>query len=210
MQVLHESLRLGGTTLMRYFGKIQNIDLKENQSNIVTEADLASEWQMVERILKHHPDHSIIAEETGFRQSGSDYTWIIDPLDGTSNFASGIPWFGVLVALLHKEELAAGMYLPFYNLLYVAEKDKGAYRNGERISVSSQASLSHVLLAYSLDYSEDQAKLNRKRSSSGNWYAMSATCGLQTAPSIFVTLPMVVWVVASTRPPKYGTLPLHG
>jgi myo-inositol-1(or 4)-monophosphatase len=69
----------------------------------------------------------------------------------------------VLVALLHKEEpVAAGMYLPFYDLLYMAEKGRGAYRNGERISVSPETALCQVLLAYSLDYSEDQAKIDRE------------------------------------------------
>jgi len=75
------------------FGKIQNIETKENQSNIVTQADLDSEKNIINIIESKFPEHNIIAEESGFKAKNSEYTWVIDPLDGSSNFASGIPWF---------------------------------------------------------------------------------------------------------------------
>ncbi len=157
--ILLETLRLGGETLMHYFGKIESIQVKENQSSIVTQADLESERQVVDCIRRNFPDHNIIAEETGFHWNGSEYTWIVDPLDGTSNFASGIPWFGVLVAVLHHSEpVAAGMCLPFYNQIYFAEKESGTTRNGQQIKVSPEQALKNVLLAYSLDYCEDPEK----------------------------------------------------
>ncbi len=157
--VLLQSLRIGGETLMGYFGKIESFKVKESQSSIVTQADLESERRVVDCILQHFPDHNVIAEETGFRWNGSEYTWIVDPLDGTSNFAAGIPWFGVLVAVLRNfEPVAAGMYLPCYDQVYLAAKGEGATRNGQPVRVSPEMSLKNVLLAYSLDYSPDFAK----------------------------------------------------
>jgi myo-inositol-1(or 4)-monophosphatase len=158
-QTLIECLRLGGETLMGYFGKIESIRVKESQSSIVTQADLESERQIVDCILRSFPDHNVIAEETGFRWNGSEYTWVVDPLDGTSNFAAGIPWFGVLVAVLRNfEPVVAGMYLPFYDQLYLAAKGEGATRNGQSVRVSPESSLKNVLLAYSLDYSPNPRK----------------------------------------------------
>ena len=144
---------------MGYFGKIESFRVKESQSSIVTQADLESERRVVDCILGRFPDHNVIAEETGFRWMGSEYTWIVDPLDGTSNFAAGIPWFGVLVAVLRNfQPVAAGMYLPFYDQLYLAAAGEGATRNGQPIRVSPESSLKNVLLAYSLDYSTDFRK----------------------------------------------------
>jgi myo-inositol-1(or 4)-monophosphatase len=158
-QTLIECLKLGGETLMGYFGKIESIRVKESQSSIVTQADLESERRVVDCILRNFPDHNVIAEETGFRWNGSEYTWVVDPLDGTSNFAAGIPWFGVLVAVLRNfEPVVAGMYLPFYDQLYLAAQGEGATRNGQPVRVSSESSLKNVLLAYSLDYSIDPNK----------------------------------------------------
>ena len=156
---IKECLRVSGKILMESFGKLKEYTVKHNQSNIVTQADLDSEKAIVQIIEKRFPEHSIIAEETGFRDKKSEYVWIIDPLDGTSNFSAGIPWFGVIVALLKSwEPVAAGVFLPFYNVTYLAEKGKGATRNGEKISVSGESELKNVLLAYSLDFSSDFSK----------------------------------------------------
>lgn len=156
---IKKALRASGKILMKNSGKIQKYSVKENQSYIVTQADLASEKAIVRIIQTAFPKHNIIAEETGFKSNNSEYTWIIDPLDGTSNFASGLPWFGILIAVLkNSEPIMAGMHLPFYDLIYFAEKGKGATRNGRRISVSKENQLKNVLLSYSLDYSEDANK----------------------------------------------------
>ncbi len=92
----------------------------------------------------------------------SEYTWIIDPLDGTSNFAAGIPWFGVLITLL-KENLPvmAGAYLPLQDDLYYAEKGKGAFKNGNPFIIPADKELKDSLFAFCVDYTEDQDFLNR-------------------------------------------------
>ena len=83
-------------------------------------------------IRRGFPGHNIISEEAGYIDNNSEYTWVIDPLDGTSNFASGIPWFGVLITLFKKNEpIMAGAYLPVQDILYFAEAGKGAFRNGQ-------------------------------------------------------------------------------
>lgn len=160
---IKKALKAAGKILMKSSGQIQKYSVKENQSSIVTKADLASEKAIVKIIQKEFPKHNIIAEETGFKSNNSEYTWIVDPLDGTSNFASGLPWFGVFIALLKDSEpIASGIHLPFYDLMYFAEKGKGATRNGKKISVSKENALKNVLLGYSLDYSEDSGKTEKE------------------------------------------------
>jgi myo-inositol-1(or 4)-monophosphatase len=157
--LIKEALLSSGQILMGHFGKMGEVRQKSDQSNVVTKADLESEKNIVAMIEKRFPSHNIIAEETGFRNKLSEFTWVIDPLDGSSNFATGLPWFGILIAVLkdHKP-IAAGVYLPFYNNLYLAEKGKGASRDGGPISVSAERNLKKVLFSYSLDYSEDSSK----------------------------------------------------
>lgn len=156
-------LQEAGKILMSAFGKSTRYEIKESQSSIVTQTDRDSENAIIRIIENAFPDHTIVAEESGFRGKRSEYAWIIDPLDGTSNFSTGIPWFGVLICILkNSEPLMAGVYLPFYDLLYFAEKGKGATRNGISISVSKEGNLKNVLLAYSLDYSADPSKTDRE------------------------------------------------
>jgi len=92
-------LETAGKELLNYFGKNLDIKVKESQSSIVTKADLKSDSLISGLIRERFPSHNILSEESGFSYMKSGYTWIIDPLDGTSNFASAIPWFGVLIAL---------------------------------------------------------------------------------------------------------------
>jgi myo-inositol-1(or 4)-monophosphatase len=87
----------------------------------------------------------------------SEYTWVIDPLDGTSNFAAGIPWFGVLIALFRNNRpVLAGAYLPIDDLLYVAESGKGAFLNGKKLEITDRE-LQNSLAGFAIDFSEDEA-----------------------------------------------------
>ncbi len=144
---------------MENFGKTPKISVKETDGSIVTETDIQSE-KIILDILDRHPEQfNIISEECGFLEADSEYTWIIDPIDGTSNFAAGLPWFGVIMALMKdKTPVQAGMYLPLEEQLYYAEKDKGAWRNDKPIRVSKAKKLMDTLLAYSFDHSRDPGK----------------------------------------------------
>ena len=135
---------------------------KESQSSVVTQADFESEKIIIELIRKKFPSHNIVSEERGFINNKSDYTWIIDPLDGTSNFASGIPWFGVLITLFKfNMPIIGGAYLPVHDLLYFAEAGKGAFRNGKPLPRLENSELKDSLFAFCVDYTEDMDFLNR-------------------------------------------------
>ena len=92
----------------------------------------------------------------------SEYTWVIDPIDGTSNFASGVSTFGIIIGLIHKDRaVAGGVALPMFSEIYVAEKGKGAYCNGQRMSVTKEKNLKSVLVGYSIDGHQEDPKITR-------------------------------------------------
>jgi myo-inositol-1(or 4)-monophosphatase len=158
-----EVAREAGQSLLSTFGKTSAVSKKGDDSNVVTEADTRAEALIVECIRRRYKTHSIIAEETGADLRGSDYTWVVDPLDGTSNYAAGIPWFGVLICVLHGGAPIAGViHMPVSGDVYAAESGSGAYRNGQRISVTQEQELSAVLWAYGMDggASDDEASRN--------------------------------------------------
>ena len=158
-KIIKQCLREASTILMSKFGKEIEEELKENQSSIVTEMDIAAERKIEHIISSKYPNHSIVGEETGAVMTGSEYTWVIDPIDGTSNYAAGLPWFGTLLAVLqHDKPYAAGAYLPYYDLMYYAETGKGATCNGETIQVTQERSLKNVLFSYATDYSVNLEK----------------------------------------------------
>jgi myo-inositol-1(or 4)-monophosphatase len=160
--LVNSALKVSGEKLMEYFNCPIETQQKESQSSIVTEADIESEKTIIKLINDRFPAHNIISEESGFTNNNSDYTWIIDPLDGTSNFASGIPWFGVLISLLKNNiPIMGGAYLPVQDLLYFTEAGKGVFRNGEPLPILKNKPLKDSLFAFCVDYSEDMAFLNR-------------------------------------------------
>jgi len=160
---LRNAMFEAGNMLMENFGKITEYTIKESQSSIVTKADIESEKKIIEIISEKFPGHNTLGEETGFQQRNSEFTWVIDPLDGTSNFAAGLPWFGVIICVLKNSfPVMAGCFLPVQNETYFAEKGKGATRNGEKITVSTETELKNILAAYSLDYSDELGKTERE------------------------------------------------
>jgi len=128
------------------------IDYK-GEINIVTEVDRVSEELITSRIHQRYPHHDILAEESTDTARGSEFRWLIDPLDGTTNYAHGYPVFCVSIALEEKGEIRLGIiYNPMLDEMFVAEKGKGAFLNGQKISVSSTADLSKSLLATGFPY----------------------------------------------------------
>jgi len=118
-----------------------------------------SEQRITELIQGRYPSHNILGEENGFINNAGKYSWIIDPLDGTSNYAAHIPWFGVLIALLENSKpILAGAYLPISDELYHATADGGAFKNDQPIDITRENELKNILCCYSLDFSEDQTK----------------------------------------------------
>jgi myo-inositol-1(or 4)-monophosphatase len=158
---LISALRISGSELMKFFGTQIESTQKESQSSIVTKADLKSDALIVRLITDKFHDHNILSEEGGFINKNSRYTWVIDPLDGTSNFASAIPWFGVLIALFEDSTpIMGGAYLPVTDHLYFAEKGKGVSKNGVPILLDKTKTLKNSLVAFAVDFTDDENELD--------------------------------------------------
>jgi myo-inositol-1(or 4)-monophosphatase len=143
---IQEIAREAGALLMSYFGKVE-VEYK-GDVDVVTEADRKAEDLIVSRIRSLWPAHDITGEEGTSTQTGSEYRWYIDPLDGTTNFAHGYPVFCVSMALEHRGERIAGVtYDPTRDELFAAEKGSGAELNGRKIRVSQIDTLAESLIA---------------------------------------------------------------
>jgi myo-inositol-1(or 4)-monophosphatase len=151
-------LRGAGGLLRDRFGGLHPVRMKEGLSSVVTETDTMVEGWLVDRIRQEYPGDNILAEESGFENRAGESTWVIDPLDGTSNYAVGLPWFGVMIAVLRgNRPILGGMYLPMDDVLYLAEEGAGATRNGVPVQVIEATTLSDVLFAYGADGGMDEA-----------------------------------------------------
>jgi myo-inositol-1(or 4)-monophosphatase len=152
VQTAHEA----GRVLTEKFGRSLQISHK-GEIDLVTEADLAAEKLIVERIRSYYPRHSILAEEAGEveRVSGPDnsFKWIVDPLDGTTNFAHGYPFYCVSIALEHEGRVVVGVvYDPVRDETFAAELGEGATLNGRRIRVSDVSDLNRALVCTGFPY----------------------------------------------------------
>lgn len=150
-----EAAKEAGKFLKQNVGKVKNIQLKGGEEkNLVTEIDKRSEEIIIDIIKKHHPGHDILAEESGAgRGQTSEFRWIIDPLDGTTNFTHSFPVFCVSIGVEHKGDLIAGViYDPNFDELFTAERGNGAFLNGKRIHVSHTDTLKRSLLVTGFPY----------------------------------------------------------
>jgi myo-inositol-1(or 4)-monophosphatase len=139
--------REAGAFLMPYFRRRVAIEYK-GEADLVTEADRGSEALIRKRIKSLWPDHDILGEEEGLVDTGSEYRWYVDPLDGTTNFAHSFPMFCVSLGLEYKGQRVAGVvYDPNRDEIFTAEKGSGAFLNGEPIHVSKIAKLKESLVA---------------------------------------------------------------
>lgn len=153
--------RLGGEVLLRHFGKVRDIRAKESWASVVSEADLESERVILGWLEQRFPEDGFVAEESGFRPGRSGRTWVVDPLDGTSNFVAGLPWFGVMVAALEGvNPVASAIHLPVDGVAYTSAKGGGAWRGDERVAVTQETDLRKLLLGYSFDpaLSDEEAR----------------------------------------------------
>lgn len=140
----------GGEIAMKYFGKPLEHKTKSSFFDWVTKADLESEEKIVKILKKEYPEYGILAEESG-EHKGNEFQWIVDPIDGTNNFASGIPFFCIAIALAKEGELLSGVvFVPSMNELFYAEKGKGAFLNGEKIEISNRSNLKEFICISSI------------------------------------------------------------
>jgi len=146
----------GAQVLRDRFGNISQIN-KKGDFDLVTEADTGSEKKIIATIRQAFPDHAILAEESGASEGTGEYRWLIDPLDGTTNYAHQLPFFSIAIALALRDEIMLGLVLnPMDGELYSAISGKGAELNGKSIKVSSTASVYDSLLVtgFPYDFSE--------------------------------------------------------
>ncbi|MEN9547921.1 MAG: hypothetical protein RIR12_512 [Bacteroidota bacterium] len=152
-QVLIEAAKAGATEILRYFNGPFKISNKEGVNNLVTEADHAAEKAIFETIKKHYPHHQLLGEESGSIIQDSIYKWIIDPIDGTVNFANGIPLNCVSIGIEKEGEIILGaVYNPHMNEFFLAEKNGGATLNDKPIKVSTQHKVLNACLVTGFPY----------------------------------------------------------
>lgn len=144
-----QAAQKAGTILLENYGKLkkEHVSLK-GARDFVTEIDKKSEKEILHIIQSKFPEHSILAEESGKQENKSPYQWVIDPLDGTVNFIHEFPIFCISIALEHNGMKQVGViYDPLRDELFTAEKGKGAFLNGQRISVTQNRNLQDAILA---------------------------------------------------------------
>jgi len=145
--------KVAGSIIRDGFGKNLEIEFKTNESNLVTHIDKKSEQTIIEFIDKKYPAHGILGEENGAFKQGAEYTWVIDPLDGTTNFAHGLPIFSVSIGVQKNGETVAGViYDVMQDKLYSAEKGSGAFCNGVKIGVNDNDKIQRSLLVTGFPY----------------------------------------------------------
>jgi len=141
-----------GTLLRKKFGRPLTVDYK-GEIDIVTEADRMSEMLILEKIRRRCPGHGILSEESPASGIGASFRWIVDPLDGTTNFAHGFPVFCVSIALEREGEIFLGaVHNPMLGETFAVQKGQGAFLNGRRLAVSATQRLSRSLLATGFPY----------------------------------------------------------
>ncbi len=154
---LIKSVEAAGKILLNYYGSDFKISNKEGVNNLVTEADHAAEKAIMDMIRLDYPDHYIFSEESGDIPTESSYKWIIDPLDGTVNFAHGIPLCCVSVALEQDGQMIMGaVYNPFFNEFYFAQKGFGATLNDKKIHVSKETEVLKAALVTGFPYAYNE------------------------------------------------------
>lgn len=142
-----------GKVQLEYSDKKLDIETKSTAVDLITEVDYLSEKIILGGIKEAYPEHAVLSEEAGINAADSDYKWIVDPLDGTTNYAQGLPVFAVSIALQHREKTVLGVvYAPFMQQMFTAVRGEGSYLNDRRIRVSIKKHFKDAFLATGFPY----------------------------------------------------------
>ena len=143
-----KACRKASKTLIRDFGEIENLQVSlKGPGDFVTNCDKKVEKILIDELLKARPSYSILSEEIGEINNDDSFKWIIDPIDGTSNFLHGVPHFAISVGLEHNKEIICGIiYDPIKDEMFTAEKGNGSYLNNQRMRVSSRSKLEDCMI----------------------------------------------------------------
>ena len=143
-----KACRKASKTLIRDFGEVENLQVSlKGPGDFVTNCDKKVEKILIDELLKARPSYSILSEEIGEINNDDSFKWIIDPIDGTSNFFHGVPHFAISVGLEHNKEIICGIiYDPIKDEMFTAEKGNGSYLNNQRMRVSSRSKLEDCMI----------------------------------------------------------------
>ena len=157
LNIAVRAARSAGNIIVRNLDRIETLTVQtKDRNDFVSEVDRQAEQEIIAVLRKAYPDHGVLAEESG-RREGNDYQWIIDPLDGTTNYLHGFPQFAVSIALQHKGRMEQGVvYDPLRQELFTASRGAGAMLNERRIRVTSRRSLDGALLGTGFPFKSQQ------------------------------------------------------
>lgn len=162
-EFITNTLQESSNIAVGYSGKVATTTKPGDNNQVLTEADLKIGKKIISLIKKYYPEHNIIDEEAGVIDSGSEFTWVIDPIDGTSNFAKGVVTYGIILGLLKNNiPIAGGVALPAFSEIYVAEKSGGTFCNNKKIVITKQNNLLSSLLAYGIDGHQENPSITEK------------------------------------------------
>ncbi len=148
LKTAENAARSAGELALSMQGRLKNIDFK-GEKDIVTEADFACDAAIRKTLINAHPSHNIITEEAAAVEMGSEFTWFVDPVDGTVNYSRGFPLWGVSVGLRKGDAMIAGaIFLPAIGEMYTVTLGGGAYLNGQKIHTSPVATLAEAIISH--------------------------------------------------------------
>ncbi|MCH9769461.1 MAG: inositol monophosphatase [Gammaproteobacteria bacterium] len=155
LNIAIQAARSASKILVQFFDHLDRLEVNEkNPNDLVTQADLLAEQEIISIIRKSYPDHSILSEEAG-KQEGNECCWIIDPLDGTANFVHGFPQFAISIAMQHRNQLEVALvYDPLSQEMFTASRGQGAQLNQRRIRVSNTKKLTKSLIGTGFPFRE--------------------------------------------------------
>ena len=143
-------------------GKSSGLVKPDDNNQVLTETDYKIGKFLIKRVEEDFPDYNIVDEENGVIDKNSDFTWVTDPIDGTSNFVNGLPHYGIMIGLLKNDiSIAGGIALPYFAEIYTAIKNGGAFCNDKKIHVSPENKLLNCLVAYQIDGHQEKPELTR-------------------------------------------------
>ncbi len=161
-KVMFDAARKAGSVIREDYINLKQVHAKGHH-DVVTDTDYHSEQIILSAIHSHFPGHRIIAEESGTSGNDREYTWYVDPIDGTSNFVTGIPYFSVSIGVAHRGDIILGaVYNPIVDEFYFAEKGGGAFLNNEPIRVSGRTKLSDAYAATAFSEQETNVSTGLK------------------------------------------------
>ncbi|MFQ5860527.1 MAG: inositol monophosphatase family protein [Dehalococcoidia bacterium] len=154
LEVAEEASQQAGELIVERFGTQKRVSYK-GRANVVTDVDIQAEKLILRLLQEEYPDFSVLSEESEARITGSSYAWVVDPLDGTRNYASSVPHFCVNIALTSDQEVVLGVtYDPVRRELFRVQRGQGAYLNGQPIAVSGKQRLEDCLIGFDMGYAD--------------------------------------------------------